>query len=231
MTRETVAGAETDKQEAVNRAAVVISYVINPLIMPVIGVGLVAYWGGGTGSEVASVALIGSVFFALIPLGVVWLLLRRGRVDSLDIRIREKRLVPFVAGVASFIGGMLALGGISTPAATLILALTICMIANAVVLTFITLAWKISVHGAGIGSLVGLLLFLRLVPILPENHSAGALDAALAASLVALPAVLWSRVHLHAHSPGQAVAGAAAGIFLPLVELYSLWSAGILLPI
>lgn len=212
-------------------AASVISYVINPLVLPVIGVGLVAYWGGGSGSEVALVAFIGSVFFALIPLGVVWLLLRKGHVDSLDIRVRRRRIVPFAAGVASFAGGLLALAGVETPAMTLIVALTLCLIFNAVVMTVITLAWKISVHGAGIGGLVGLLLFLRIVPILPPNHASVAVDAALITSLLAVPAVVWARVRLRAHTLGQALAGAAAGIFLPMIELYLFWRIGILLPI
>lgn len=231
MTHETVAGADVTEPSASDLLAGIISWVINPLVLPVISVGLVAYWGGGSGSEVAQVAFLGSVFFALIPGGIVWLLLRMGRVDSLDIRVRQNRIVPFIAGVASFAGGVLALGGVDTPATTLIVALTLCLIVNAVVMTLITLSWKISVHGAGIGGVVGLLLFLKLVPMLPSMYPSGSLDIALGLALVAVPAVIWARVHLGAHTPGQAIAGALTGIILPLVELYYLWSLGILLPI
>lgn len=229
MVRDTIAEADVSRPSEL--IAEIISWVINPLVLPVISVALVAWWGGGSGSEVALVSFLGGIFFALIPGGIVWVLLRMGRVDSMDIRMRQKRLVPFIAGVASFAGGLLALAGVHTPAATLIIALTLCLIVNAVVLTFITLYWKISVHGAGIGGVVGLLLFLKLVPILPENSAPGALNVALLLALLALPAVIWARVRLQAHTSGQALTGAAAGIILPLVQLYSLWTLGILIPI
>ena len=108
MVRDTIAEADVSRPSEL--IAEIISWVINPLVLPVISVALVAWWGGGSGSEVALVSFLGGIFFALIPGGIVWVLLRMGRVDSMDIRMRQKRLVPFIAGVASFAGGLLAEG-------------------------------------------------------------------------------------------------------------------------
>lgn len=213
------------------RAASLISYTINPLVLPVIGVALVVFWGGGSGYDVARVAGIASVFFALVPLAVVWVLLRKGHVDSLDIRVRRKRVVPFIAGVASFAAGLLTLAGVDTPAGALVVALTLCLIINTVLMTLITLRWKISIHGAGVGGLLGLLLFLITIPILPTDRPPTGLFIATIIAAVAVPAVVWARIHLGAHTIGQAVTGAVAGIFLPWIELYLLWSTGYLIPI
>jgi membrane-associated phospholipid phosphatase len=73
------------------------------------------------------------------------------------------------------------------------------------VLTIITYFWKISVHGAGIGGVLGFIFALRT--IYPVPH----FDIALAILIVISGLVLYSRLSLNAHTPSQVYAGTILG--------------------
>ncbi|MFW5955278.1 MAG: hypothetical protein ACOCSK_00880, partial [Rhodothermales bacterium] len=70
-----------------------ISYVVNPLVMPVTGVGLLAYWGGTAPADAVRLTLIGLLFLALVPTVILLSLLKAKRIETIDIRVRERRLL------------------------------------------------------------------------------------------------------------------------------------------
>jgi membrane-associated phospholipid phosphatase len=90
-----------------------------------------------------------------------------------DISNRKYRIKPFVAGIISYGMGTIILFLLNAP--ILIKGLMFCYFVNALIMAFITLFWKISIHTAGIvGPLtvliyklgwVYLLLYLIVIPV------------------------------------------------------------------
>jgi membrane-associated phospholipid phosphatase len=81
-------------------------------------------------------------------------------------------------------------------------------------LTLITYFWKISIHGAGIGGILGFMLALGI--IFPIPHFAVALSAA----IVICGLVAFSRLRLNAHTPTQVYAGIVSGFIFCFLSLY-----------
>ena len=81
-------------------------------------------------------------------------------------------------------------------------------------LTVVTYFWKISVHGAGIGGIIGFILALSLVyPIL--NFA-----VILAIIVIITGLIAYARLSLNAHTPLQVYAGVLLGTILCYYSLY-----------
>jgi hypothetical protein len=171
--------------------------------------------------------LPGVVFSPLLPdrwvvLAVVWLftfilptvgsvaLLRFGLIDSLEMPARRQRAWPLLLATISFSVAAVLL---HRPALfDALLGQMMAGMALAVGLTFlITLRWKISAHGVGVGGGLGLLALLYL------GGAAGSLVLWwLLGSVLVAGAVLSARLALNAHTEAQAWAGLALGVGLVL---------------
>lgn len=137
-------------------------------------------------------------------------LLRFGLIDSLELPARQQRAWPFLLATLSFTIAAVLLYHPSLFDALLVQMMV--GMALAVGLTFlITLRWKISAHGVGVGGALGLLALLYL------GGTAGDLTLwwLLGAVLVA-GAVLSARLALNAHSETQVWAGLGLGTGLVL---------------
>ena len=122
----------------------------------------------------------------------LWLRVRSRRVEDFQIMLREQRLRPLLVSLgfsASALAVLLAAGG---PRA-LVLALSV-GVANGIVLTLITLGWKISFHTATLTGAVAVLWWC--------------VGAGAAAVLALVVVVGWARLRLRRHTPAQVVAGA-----------------------
>jgi hypothetical protein len=199
--------------------ATVVSYVVNPLILPPLVYGLVLAHVGAPASDVAAGAGLGAVFLGLIPLAHVGWMRLRGDVDSLEIRDRSKRTEPFLVVLAAGVAALLIVGGLDVRGRWLLAALLGCHLLNTTLLMGITRWWKISVHCASVAGAVATLAFVRY-------HVPGALmdtallgRAVLGVGLLAVPLLLWARVRSRAHTLEQATAGTMLGLVAPYVEL------------
>lgn len=141
-------------------------------------------------------ALTAAVFTVGLPFALVLVLTHRGAVTDHHVSVREHR-APVMAAAAVSLGlGALLLVALDAPAALfgeiggVFIGLVLCLLVN--------LVWKLSVHAA-VAAYVAMALLVP-VPVI------GPVLALLLAS-----AVGWSRVKLSAHTPGQALAGFAAG--------------------
>ncbi|MDX1421194.1 MAG: hypothetical protein R3181_14610, partial [Rubricoccaceae bacterium] len=56
----------------------------------------------------------------------------------------------------------------------------------------------------------------------PAEAETALTAASVAPLLLLLPLLMWARVRVSAHTPGQVFAGAAFGLLAPLAELYVL---------
>ncbi|UYZ58532.1 hypothetical protein [Hymenobacter latericus] len=178
----------------------VLAYGLPPLLLPL-----------ATDARWRLVLWVWVLTFWLPGLGT-WLLVRAGRVSSVELYERRQRPLPLLLTALGFGAATVLVAGTAAYRAPLLL-LMLGSITLAVLLTLlITLRWKISAHGVGLGGALGLLLLLVLgsYPIGPAGPrwllAAGAVAAA----------VGWARLVLQAHTPAQVVAGLALGAAVAL---------------
>lgn len=144
----------------------------------------------------------------LAPLGCLLWLFRRGMVSDLDVCRREERFRPLAFTLAATFVAVAVLWLASGPA--LLLAVATAQLAQMMLVLSITMRWKVSMHGVAVGAWVTFLLYnlgYRAFPV-----------------LVALPLVVWARVHLRRHTLAQAIVGIVLGGLVTWAMLR--WVAG-----
>lgn len=202
-----------------HRIAVIISYVLHPLLMStylfatllLISPYSIMPIGFSATSGIVLISLIGITTF-IIPVLSLYVLKLSGSISSITLERREERLTPMIYtsimyGVTAYmfstkleLGNMLALYlGIST---LLILVTGV-----------ITVFWKISLHGMGIGGFIGFLLGLNQHVRLPH------FEFLLPLLFLVAALVLSARLKLNTHSPVQVYVGFVLGICISFVSL------------
>jgi hypothetical protein len=155
-------------------------------------VGLLAEsWSGLVWGMLAAALCVG------VPMTVILVGVRRGRLDSIHLVDRRSRKGPMLAGFASVAAGLTVLVLLDAP--RMAVAAAAVMLAWVLVMGPITLRWKISFHaGVSAGTVV---LLAHVLPVLPV--------VVVGAVMVAV--ICWARVRVSHHTPAQALAGVAAG--------------------
>jgi hypothetical protein len=176
------------------RAARLLTNGLNPFFVFTALYALVAY---AESASMLRAALYIAVEFAAAAFvaGYVFLLRRRRRVGDFWLSVRRQRLVPALVLLTTFaalLGSLVLLGA---PGTLVVTTLSMGLASATVAAT--TLFWKASAHSAVAGHAAAAGLLVLGLP--------GLLFA------LVLPAVLWSRVAIEAHTPAQALAGAGIG--------------------
>lgn len=178
------------------QAAEVVSYLFHPILLPLFSyLWLGNLIGLSTDAAVSFTELIQMVLFSLfIPMLILYVLKRRGIISSYRIDRREERVIPlFFSSIVLVLGAVIGSGMVES-----VLAFT-----SALMLVFlaITLFWKISLHGGGIGVLGGLFLAVDRI------------DRWIALVLVVglTFLVFWARHKLGAHNRWQLIIGWLVG--------------------
>lgn len=203
--------------------ASIVSYVVNPLVLPPLVYGLALYHLGAPAEDVAIGAGIGAVFLGFIPLGHVTWMRIRGDISSLEIRDRSKRTEPFLVVLGAAVAALILVGGLDIVGRPLLAALLGCHLLNTVFLMAITRWWKISVHCASVAGALATLAFVRFHIPGTVMDSAILGRVVLGSGLVLVPLLVWARVRSRAHTLEQAVAGMLLGLVAPYVELLAVW--------
>lgn len=121
---------------------------------------------------------------AVLPFLIVYALWRKHRLTDIHVRLRGQRTVPFMAALVSGSAGMALLYAVQAPVE--LVALAAVYLANGLILTLISLRWKISVHAAVFTAGVMSLWALGYMPALW--------------ALALLPLVMWARVRRRRHT-------------------------------
>jgi len=148
-----------------------------------------------------------SLFFAtIIPIIIV---VGHGKIKNVDVdhTVKETRKYPLLIATFMYFLGTLILW--TMDANPLAIALMFCYGSNTLIVFFINLKWKISVHAMGITGPTTALLFIS-----PWFFIFGLLS----------PLVMWSRLTLKKHTNGQVLAGTILGYLLTFIQLYYLTS-------
>ncbi|MBX2972656.1 MAG: hypothetical protein KF797_06105 [Flavobacteriales bacterium] len=189
-------------------AARLLSYVLHPLLMP-----LIALWAmlrldphvGYFLSPADRLRLLGmvAIMTVVFPVVSVLLLRRAGLVTSLELPRREERIVPYL--MTLLYGGMALYLLFRTPLHPIAHALFIGILCAVALSAIITVWWKISAHTVGIGGLVGSLFGL---------HAVHGLDLFLpiAAAILLSGLLATARLLTSDHAHAQIHAGMALGM-------------------
>jgi membrane-associated phospholipid phosphatase len=143
-------------------------------------------------------------FATILPIVLIVSWSKIKKVDK-DYTVKETRNYPFLIAVAIyFIGAFILWLSSANP---LTIVLMFCYGSNTLIVFFINLKWKISVHAMGVtGPTTALMFFTPL----------GFLLGLLA------PLVMWSRITLKKHTISQVLAGSILGYILTFVQIYYL---------
>ncbi len=149
------------------------------------------------------ITMICWIFGAFIPITTSLILIRKMHTD-MDITDRTKRTLPLFLAICSYLIGFFVLLSMGAPALTT--ALMFVYSSNTLIILFINLSWKISIHTMGVAGPTVALTFLF--------GFSGLLFGLL------IPLVMWSRVKLKKHTISQVLAGGIVGIILTYIQLY-----------
>ena len=205
------------------RLANAVSYVLNPLVFPPVAFALIEAHFGGSAASVAWTFGVSLVFFCLVPLAYVAGMVRAGRAESLEVRDRASRVAPLLVGIASYaVGALLLWRTVEGPALPLIVAFASLYPLNTALLLLVNMRWKISLHMSSLAGFVGVLLFVALTVWrdLPDGVETALTVATVAPLLLLVPLLMWARVRVGAHTPGQVAAGAFFGLVGLPAELW-----------
>ena len=186
-----------DKERLASR----ISLIFNaPLMMLVTFIPLIMIYGQG---NMWTLFIITSVFGCFLPMLSVFAFLKFGVISDFYASNKDERFFPFMTTIGSYLIGLVLLISVNSPGP--VTALMASYIVNGLVMVFITLKWKISIHASGIASpIMALIFFLgsSLIPLV----------------VLVLP-VAWARLELKAHSKWQLTMGVVVSGILTWIQM------------
>lgn len=169
----------------------------SPAVCVVTGLVVVA-WNSASGGADAAWAALAILLCAGVPMAYIAKGVKAGKWGDHHVGRREQRVIPLLVafGSVAVASGLLILVG----APRQLVALVLSQLAGLLVVLVITRFWKVSIHCATAGGLLGVLFVLfgpwALLGIAP------------------LTLIAWSRVVLDAHTWRQAAVGAALGFLI-----------------
>lgn len=196
------------------RTAHVLSVVFHPVWMPTLALILAFAIDPHltfTFTKQGQWVIVGMVFImtALFPASSIMMLWRSGLVSQLSMPRRNERVVPLLLTLVYFCMAYYLLR--RTPSSTTTLALFSGIIMALAAVVVLTLRWKVSIHMAGIGGLIGMLLGLMVI------H--GAQTGILPLVFVLAGALGTARLMAGDHTPAQVYVGTAIGLVAVFVCL------------
>ncbi|MFO7168735.1 MAG: hypothetical protein DIU80_012010 [Chloroflexota bacterium] len=199
MPRDTLAPVAESRSLALAR---LLSVVFNPMVAGIASYFAVGYYALDSGENGLSWAGVAVLLQVLPPLLFYLVQLRRGAFSDPDVSVRHERNQMYLFATFSVLIsiGVLAALGVPRP----LLALAVGTLLIGVVCGIVNLFWKISMHGAGMGSLATVTLLYTGTP--------GLALWALAA------AVGWARVRTRNHTPLQVLGGLALSAVMMAVS-------------
>ncbi len=198
-----------------NRAAQAISLLFHPILFPLMGL-IVIFNSGIYISELAAqyklmILLLTALCTVIMPLIILPALIFLRHIESFQMDARRERLIPLFFTTVCFFSAHLMmhkfLGGVSIFSLYLLSATFVVL----VLLAFI-LFWKISLHTAGAGGMLGLIAVLSIRFSLDMTFVASS-------ALIITGMIFSARMVLKAHSLAQLIIGFLTGFTIISVLL------------
>ncbi len=185
-----------------NKIARLISNITQPPVVSIPTFAIINYLLLGFNNSL-TITMICWIFGAFIPITTSLILIKKMHTD-MDITDRTKRTLPLFFAICSYLIGFFVLLSMGAPALTT--ALMFVYSSNTLIILFINLSWKISIHTMGVAGPTVALTFLF-------GYSGLLLG-------LLIPLVMWSRVKLKKHTISQVLAGGIVGVILTYIQLY-----------
>lgn len=152
------------------------------------------------------ITTICGIFAGVLPILLVLFFLKRksnGKEIDMDIPERTDRNYPLILVILSYIMGTIILYVLNAPAITTVLMF--CYFSNTLILFFINLYWKISIHALGVaGPSIALIYVFGPFGIIFSPI---------------IPLVMWSRLYLKKHTVSQVIMGAMLGLVFTSLQI------------
>ncbi len=143
-------------------------------------------------------------FFSLLPVFGIFLLFRLGRVNGLNLEVKEQRTLPLLFAIGAACIGLGIFYVIGAPKE--IIWAGIAYITNGMVFGAITQVWKISFHtGVFTGCITVLVLILH--------------DVKFAWLFLLVPLIAWARIRRKRHTLVQTIVGALIAFINTVIVL------------
>jgi len=187
-----------------------LSLIINPMLMPTLIFTVVFYFAPEAAKplnldQAPELLLAVALTTILIPAISLGTLRFTSTISSFWLENRNERILPF-AFMAVFYGLTAFMFITRIKVNGFLTVILITMTLMVVVVTIVTIYWKISVHATAICGLVGFIIGLSFK--VPSTD----LLYPLAMSIILAGAVMSARLSLNAHTPGQILVGSIVGL-------------------
>lgn len=193
------------------------SILLYPMLMPLYGILLfcfsVKHFLPLLSTTYIWLCIAGTVVLALfIPVMLLFLMWRKGYIDSLYINNTKQRTTPYIYTLIcyGFWGYFLR---VTMQLPIFLLFVVVGAMVALLLVTIINNWWKISAHLTGIGGLLGGICSFAL------NYSTLPLVLIIIVFVVAL-LLMYARIYLNAHTPLQVVCGFLLGLFCTFIPTF-----------
>ena len=196
----------------IRKFALFLSYLFHPLLLTTLLIGSLYLYIPEVirpinPDTIRQIMILISALTFVIPLCSILVMKLLGSIESLHMRSRKERILPFFfIGIYYSVTTYLFVSRL--PFSDVLLAIFGGVTLLIFISTFITLFMKISIHSAGIWGIVGFTLALHLkVPV-------AGLFIPMIVSLLLAGVVSSSRLFLNEHTPRQVYVGAVTGFLI-----------------
>ncbi|HPI67938.1 MAG TPA: hypothetical protein PLX41_01070 [Bacteroidales bacterium] len=200
---------ENNKKSYGPLLAKIISVVFHPILMPLYGLlviffapTILAYLPPAAKRILFLIVLIDNV---IVPLSLMPYLRYRNIITSWAISERKERVLPLIITSLLYAFTVYLLHRFSIP--FFIKSFTLATLIVSVSLTLVNFRWKISIHSAGMGGLISLIVVLSL-----KMHVS--LIGCLIGAVLLAGVVMTSRLYLKSHTPAEVWSGFFLGLLV-----------------
>lgn len=185
----------------------IISGLAHPMLMPLISVFVIFHSGTYLDYTphvlIRVIYLIVAISTILLPISILPLLKNQNLISDMGLEKRNERLIPLVITALFYGLGYYML--LKFPITRVIAHLQLAAIISISLVSLISLKWKISLHMAGIGGFLGMLIGFTFL-------FSSSLKFAFAIGILVAGFVAYARLKLNLHTPSQVYAGFILGL-------------------
>ena len=190
-----------------------LSGIFHPLLLPVyLGIGLLFIPQFApplaTSSKWQAMSII-SYTFVILPVSILFVLAKWGKITSMQLNIGRERFLPMIMVALSYILGLRLLHAFHAPDTLILMMRGVCL--AIILVAFISIVWKISAHTTAVGGALGITVLLSITYKIDLSG--------LAAFITLFAGVIgWSRLYLNRHTIKQINYGFMAGFSTMIVS-------------
>lgn len=185
----------------------IISGVAHPMLMPLISVFVIFHSGtylDFTPHQLVRVIyMIVAISTILLPLSILPLLKNQNIISDMGLEKREERLIPLFLTILFYFLGYYML--LKFPITRIIAHVQLAAVISIFIVTLISLKWKISLHMAGIGGFLGMVIAFTVL-------YSSSLKLEFMLGIIFAGLIAYSRLKLNLHTPSQVYTGFIVGL-------------------